>query len=120
MALQPAVEWPVIRDNLEQRMDNASSRQGPEAVRQQISTGVEGELRLSRGEAVWRKWCSEWHATDPHLTALRENQLTRHVVDALWGATAYGVSSRLRRTMMTAARRAIRAHWLTARANEDE
>ena len=75
---------------------------------------VEEELRLSRGEAVWRKWCSEWHAIDPHLTALRENQLTRHVVDNLWGATDYSVSPGLRRNMMTAAKLAIRAHWPTS------
>jgi hypothetical protein len=65
----------------------------------------------ARGEAVWRKWCSEWHATDPHLTALRQDQLTRHVVDNLWGATDRHVSPKLRRNMMTAAKLAIRAHW---------
>src|SRR4051812_1038185 len=81
-------------------------RAGPQAatLRQQISTNVEGEVPLRRGEAIWREWCSEWHATDRHLTAPRQDQLTRHVVDNLWGATDYGVSPRLRRNMMTAAK----------------
>jgi hypothetical protein len=72
---------------------------------------VQEELRLPQGEAVWRKWCSEWHAADPHLTGLRLGQLTRHVVDNLWGATDYSLSPGLRRNMMTAAKLAIRAHW---------
>jgi hypothetical protein len=94
-------------------------RAGPQAatLRQQISTTVEKELRLRRGEAIWREWCSEWHATDPHLTAPRQEKLTRHVVDNLWGATDYGVSPRLRRNMMTAAKLAIRAHWPTSIAS---
>ena len=72
---------------------------------------LRAQLRLCQGEAIWRKWCSEWHAADPHLTARRQDQLTQHIVDTLWGATAYGVSPRLRRNMMMAAKLAIRAHW---------
>jgi hypothetical protein len=64
-----------------------------------------------RGETLWRQWCCEWHASDPHLTASREAQLTRHVVDSLWRASDYGVSPRLLRIMMMAAKLAIRAHW---------
>ena len=46
---------------------------------------LRAQLRLCQGEAIWRKWCSEWHAADPHLTARRQDQLTRHIVDNLVG-----------------------------------
>jgi len=78
-------------------------------------TGGAGCLSVTqphpRGETLWRQWCCEWHATDPHLTASREAQLTRHVVDKMWRATDYGVSPRLRRDMMAAAKLTIRKYW---------
>ena len=53
------------------------------------------------GEALIRRWCAAWHATDPHLTAERERQLARQIVEIPF----------VDRETLAAARMAIRMNW---------
>jgi hypothetical protein len=61
------------------------------------------EFEESQGEGndLLRRWCAAWHATDPHLTAVRERRLARQIVDVRF----------VDRDTLAAARMAIRMNW---------
>jgi hypothetical protein len=54
-----------------------------------------------QGDAHIELRCAAWHATDPHLTAARERQLARQIVDVPF----------VNQETLAAARMAVRMHW---------